>query len=254
MSGVVAVVVVVFLYRQYCTFFQKHCIKSSNLSQVTSEYSLSRPAFLRYGYLFPMFHPPTEFLGDMTQFRNVIIARVDVIANSIIFTDPTNARVYASGGSPTRAGLKKYILHVTTLLYRHLRLAFIILACSLPMRNSQLLSFATLGINRIVSYPLCLGLAIRNGIIFIKLERNTVHTMSLVGGCIVPLTLENITEMTPAIRTYDLGPLHAKSRIGMSRHGSGDAVEIGGPSTSGFEFMCGLVQRCIAARACVYAF
>ena len=97
----------------------------------------------------------------------------------------------------------------------------------------------------------CLRLTLRRRIILIKLQTDTIDTMSLVCRGWIAFSLENMTQMTPAIATYDFCPLHSRASICMASHSAGEAVKVRGPTASRFEFVRSLVQRCVAASACV---
>lgn len=94
-----------------------------------------------------------------------------------------------------------------------------------------------------------LSLGVLDRIVLVEVERNAVDTVSLVGGCGVSLSLEDVSEVTAAIRADNLDSLHAKGAVRMSRHGTGDSVEEGGPAAAGLELVVGLVERCLAAGA-----
>ena len=77
--------------------------------------------------------------------------------------------------------------------------------------------------------------------------------MPLIRWRRISLALEDMAQMSATITADDLCPLHAEGTICMSGDSTGDAVEVRGPPTARFEFMVGLVQRCVAASACVHA-
>jgi hypothetical protein len=62
-----------------------------------------------------------------------------------------------------------------------------------------------------------------------------------------------MTQMTPAVTTHNLRPLHPKRAIRVSGHRTGDRVKVRRPAAPGLEFMRGLVERGIAAGASVDA-
>lgn len=65
----------------------------------------------------------------------------------------------------------------------------------------------------------------------------------------IPLTLKDMAQMTPAVTTHNLRPLHPKRAIRMSGHRTGDGVKVCRPAAPGLEFMRGLVERGVAAGA-----
>jgi len=65
----------------------------------------------------------------------------------------------------------------------------------------------------------------------------------------VSLTLEHMAEMTATVCAYDLGPLHAKTTVNMSRHCTWYSVVERRPSTSALELLLGGVERRLAASA-----
>lgn len=73
--------------------------------------------------------------------------------------------------------------------------------------------------------------------------------MPLVRRRAVALSLEYMTQVSAAVRAYDLRPFHAKSLVCMSRHSTGDVVVVCRPAAAGLELLICSVQRCVAARA-----
>lgn len=86
-----------------------------------------------------------------------------------------------------------------------------------------------------------------------EFQTDGIDTMPLVGRGRVALALEDMTEMAAAIRTDNLGSLHAEAAIGVSGHGTRQAVKIRRPPTAGLELVVGLVQRGSTPGACVHA-
>ena len=74
-----------------------------------------------------------------------------------------------------------------------------------------------------------------------KLQTDGIDTMSLIRGSRISLSFEDMTEMTAAVGTDNLRPLHAETAVGMSGDCARQTVEIGGPSTSGLELVVRLV-------------
>lgn len=87
-----------------------------------------------------------------------------------------------------------------------------------------------------------------------EFQTDGIDAVSLVSRGWVTLALEDMAEMTPAIRTDNLGSLHTEGAIGVSGHGTRQAVEIRRPPTSRLELVVGLVQRGSTPGACVHAF
>jgi hypothetical protein len=59
--------------------------------------------------------------------------------------------------------------------------------------------------------------------------------------------------MPSTISAHYLRPLHAQRAICMSLHGTGDAVEVGGPAAPGVELLLSRVEGRRAGGACVDA-
>lgn len=93
------------------------------------------------------------------------------------------------------------------------------------------------------------SLRLRCLLVFCKLQTNTIDAMPLICRRRIPLALEDMAQMTPAVTTHNLRPLHPKRAIRMSSHGAGDRVKVRRPAAAGLEFMRGLVERGIAAGA-----
>ena len=100
-----------------------------------------------------------------------------------------------------------------------------------------------------LSLPLPAGLRI----ILPKLNTNTIDTMPLIRGRIIPLPLEHMSQMATTITAHDLRPFHAERAVRMSRHCTWDAVEIRRPAAAGLEFVGRFVQRGVAGCAGVGA-
>jgi len=73
--------------------------------------------------------------------------------------------------------------------------------------------------------------------------------MPLVSRCWVSLSLENVAEMTAAVRADDLGPLHTPTTVNVSRHGAGNGVVERRPSATALELLLRGVKRRVAAGA-----
>lgn len=96
---------------------------------------------------------------------------------------------------------------------------------------------------------LCLASPRRGILLVVEFQADAVDTMPLVGRRGVTLSLEDMAQVPSAIRTHNLGALHAKGRVRMSGYGAGNTVEIRGPAASRLELVVRRVQRCVAAGA-----
>lgn len=67
--------------------------------------------------------------------------------------------------------------------------------------------------------------------------------MPLIRRRRIPLALEHMSQMTPAVGAQDLGALHAERAVGVAGDGARDAVEVGGPAATRFELVGGAVER-----------
>ena len=86
-------------------------------------------------------------------------------------------------------------------------------------------------------------------IILVELQAHAVHTMPLVRRGRVSLSLENVSQMTSAVRAHDLRPLHTECAISVSCHSPRNVVEICRPAAARLEFVIGFVKRRVAAGA-----
>ena len=77
--------------------------------------------------------------------------------------------------------------------------------------------------------------------------------MPLVDRIVVPLPLEYMSQVTPAVAAYDLCPGHAERAVGVSCDGAGNVVVVRGPAAAGLELMVGFVERRVAGSAGVDA-
>lgn len=77
--------------------------------------------------------------------------------------------------------------------------------------------------------------------------------MSFILGISKPLSFENMAQMTSTVVAHNLGPHHAQSRIGPLSNRAWHGVPECGPSTSRVKLVISLVQRRVAANACVCA-
>lgn len=77
--------------------------------------------------------------------------------------------------------------------------------------------------------------------------------MPLIGGRIVALALEDVTQMAAAVGADDLGARHAERAIFVADDGAGDAVKVGRPAAAGAELVSCLVERRVASGARVHA-
>lgn len=90
--------------------------------------------------------------------------------------------------------------------------------------------------------------------IFCKTQTDTIHTVTLIRGSLIPLTLEYMAEVTPTVRAYDLCPLHAKCGINVSSYSTRDGIKVCWPSTARFELVIGSIKWRIATSTIVDAF
>lgn len=67
--------------------------------------------------------------------------------------------------------------------------------------------------------------------------------MPLIRRRRVPLPLEHMPQMAPAVAAHDLSAGHAEGAVGVADDGAGDAVEVGGPAAAGLELVGGAVER-----------
>lgn len=86
-----------------------------------------------------------------------------------------------------------------------------------------------------------------------ELQTYRIDTVSLVRRRRVSLALEDVAQVSAAVAADYFRSLHAKRAVCVSGDGAGNAVEVRRPATAGFKFMVRLVERCVAAGACVHA-
>lgn len=98
------------------------------------------------------------------------------------------------------------------------------------------------------------SLRLLDRIVRVEIETDTVDAVSLIGRRSVAFALENMAQMTPAVRADDLDPLHAKSAVHMSRDSSRDRVEKRWPPASRLELLSRFVEWSFAAGTSVDAF
>jgi hypothetical protein len=63
------------------------------------------------------------------------------------------------------------------------------------------------------------------------------------------LLLEYMTQMPSTFTTHDFRPAHAERAVSVSCHCTWDAIKVRRPPATGFEFVIGFVERCVAAAA-----
>jgi len=78
--------------------------------------------------------------------------------------------------------------------------------------------------------------------------------MPLIRRCGVPFALKYMAKVTTTVRAHDLGSNHAEGAVLVTRHCTGDTVEVCRPSAPRLEFVTGFIQRDIASGASVQAF
>ncbi len=121
-------------------------------------------------------------------------------------------------------------------------------SCSLAFSANATLS------NRTPTAHLNLALGLIHHLILRReLHADTVHTMSLVGRSTVSLALEDMSQMTTAVRAHDLCSRHAERAISVTSHSSRDVVEVCWPSAARLELMGSFVERGITTCAGVDA-
>lgn len=103
----------------------------------------------------------------------------------------------------------------------------------------------------LILHPLRLRLRLRLSPILLEPQTHAIHTVSLIRRRRKPLALKDMTQMTSAVTAHDFRAFHPKRSISVSRHRTGNRIEVGGPTTAGFELMRRLVQRRITAGAAV---
>jgi len=109
-----------------------------------------------------------------------------------------------------------------------------------------------------------LSLGVLHGVVLVEGERDSVHydvvstslqasrreertAVTLIGGSRVSLALENVTEMTAAVRADNLSTLHTESAVGVSGHSTGHGIEESRPAAARLELVVGLVERSLTA-------
>jgi len=73
--------------------------------------------------------------------------------------------------------------------------------------------------------------------------------MTLIGWRFETLPFENVSEVTSASRTSDLGTHPAKRAVLMARYGTWEGIEEGWPAGAAVELGAALVKRRVAAGA-----
>src|SRR5689334_10064176 len=73
------------------------------------------------------------------------------------------------------------------------------------------------------------------GCISIKVDRDAVDTMPLVGRGVESLTFEHMPQVASAVLASDFDPLHAPAPIRVSVNGARDRIEECRPSTTAVE-------------------
>lgn len=75
--------------------------------------------------------------------------------------------------------------------------------------------------------------------------------MPFIGRRIESFSLEDVTQVSSAVRADDLCARHAKGAILVAGHGAWDGVEVCRPAAARLELVVGLVERCAAPCASV---
>ena len=73
--------------------------------------------------------------------------------------------------------------------------------------------------------------------------------MPLIRRRRISFPLKHMAQMATALRARNLRAIHAEGAVGVSLHGTRNAVEVGGPAAAGFEFVVGGVEGCLAGCA-----
>lgn len=87
-----------------------------------------------------------------------------------------------------------------------------------------------------------MGIALDLGVICIKIERDAVDAMPLVGRRVETLPLEDMPQMTSTVLAGDLNPFHAQGAISVTIDRTRNGVEEGGPAAARVELGRGLVE------------
>jgi hypothetical protein len=96
---------------------------------------------------------------------------------------------------------------------------------------------------------LALRLLLLNWVVLAEIEADTVDTVPLVRRRLIPLALEDVSQMPATITAHDLGPRHPKRTIGVSRDSTRDAVEVRWPSAARLELVGSFVEWGVAGYA-----
>ena len=73
--------------------------------------------------------------------------------------------------------------------------------------------------------------------ILLKPQANTIHTMPLIRGRRIPLSLEHMSQMSPTVTAHDFRPFHSKRAIRMSCNRPRNRIKVRGPATSRLELV-----------------
>lgn len=74
-----------------------------------------------------------------------------------------------------------------------------------------------------------------------KPQTNTINAMPLIRRRLIPLPLEHMPQMPPAVITHNLRPLHPKRIICKPLHSTRNRVKVRGPAAAGLELVVGFV-------------
>ncbi len=92
------------------------------------------------------------------------------------------------------------------------------------------------------------------GIILVKVDRDTVDTVALVGRRVETFTFEDVSQVATTVLASDLDPLHAPTPVRVPVDRSWNSVEESRPAATRVELGGSFVKRRIAAGASVDTF
>lgn len=91
-------------------------------------------------------------------------------------------------------------------------------------------------------------------IIVCKLQTDTIDTVSLVSGCVVTLSLKDMSQVSSTVAANDLCAFHTKGAVGVAIDGPWNGIKESGPAAARFELVRGLVKGSFAAGTGVDTF
>ena len=84
-----------------------------------------------------------------------------------------------------------------------------------------------------------------------EINGHAIHAVALVLRVAEALALENVSQVSSTVVANNLCPHHAQARVWPLAHSIWEGVPEGGPAAPGIKLVVCLVQRRIAASACV---